>query len=166
MTDAMNPNAGTDGALALSNSGVQAQPGRTFRSGRLLLIRQHDPAAYTVPRARDVEFLLASLTGRDVAILNALLHYRYLDLGQLEALFFTSKRRCERRLKWLREQHLIHQWLAMEPPGWRRRDSVLLLSAFGAAVLADCRDEAARPLVRRAQEARDHAFHLQHDLEA
>src|SRR6266571_224383 len=114
MSDATNPNASTDGALALSASGAPAQPSRTLRSGRLLLVRQHDPTAYSVPRPRDVEFLLASLTGRDVAILNALLHYRYLDLGQLEALFFTSKRRCERRLKWLREQHLLHQWLAME----------------------------------------------------
>jgi hypothetical protein len=113
-----------------------------------------------------VEFLLSSLTARDVAILTALSHYRYLDLGQLEELFFTSRRRCERRLKWLRDEHLVHQWLAMQPPGWRRRDSVLLLSAYGAAVLAACQGDAARPLIRQAEEARDRAFHLLHDLEA
>ncbi len=162
----MGPNLDTDGALARSTADLPSQPSRTFRSGRLLLIRQHDASAYRVPRPRDFEFLLGALTGRDVAILTALAQYRYLDLGQLQELFFTSRRRCERRLKWLRDQHLVHQWLAMEPPGWRRRDSVLLLSAYGAAVLAACRDEPARSLVRQAQEARDHAFHVVHDLEA
>jgi Replication-relaxation len=166
MKDDRTSYADTDGALSRSVPDAQAPPSRTFRSGRLLLVRKHDSVAYRVPRPGDVEFLLSSLTARDVAILTSLSHYRYLDLGQLEELFFTSRRRCERRLKWLRDEHLVHQWLAMEPPGWRRRDSVLLLSAYGAAVLAACQGDAARPLVRQAEDARDRAFHLLHDVEA
>jgi hypothetical protein len=154
MSVAINPSVDPDG------------PRPNFRSGRLLLVPRHDPAAYRVPRITDVEFLLQSLTGRDIAILNALYHYRYLDLGQLLELFFSSRSRSDRRMKWLKDQHLVHQWLALEPPGWRRRDSVFLLSVYGAAVLAGCRGEKPQPIIRQAQEARDRAFHLQHDLEA
>ena len=138
---------------------------RTVRSGRLLLRRAEDPAAERSPRLRDVEHLLAALTGRDMAIMLALHQHRYLDLGQIADLFFSGRRRCEQRLRRLRQEHLVHQWLAQEPPGWGRRDSVLLLSPFGAAVLAGCLGHNPAPFVRRARLAHGHGLLVVHDLE-
>ena len=137
-----------------------------IRSGRLLLRTAADPTADRSPRQRDVEYLLAALTTRDVAILNALHQHRYLDVGHVERLFFSGNRRCELRLQRLRQEHLVRQWLAHEPPGWRRRKSIQLLSVFGATVLAGCLGQPAHAFVRRARLAGEGGLHVVHDLEA
>jgi hypothetical protein len=54
----------------------------------------------------------------------------------------------------------------IEPPGWTRLHSLLLLSPRGARVLAACLGQDARPLVRLSQDARDHCFNVGHDLGA
>jgi hypothetical protein len=53
-----------------------------------------------------------------------------------------------------------------EPPGITRRPSLLLISPRGARLLADLHGESPWPYVRRAQDARDHCWHVVHDLEA
>lgn len=137
-----------------------------IRSGRLLLRRVEDPAAERAPRLCDVEYLLTALTARDVAILTALHQHRCLDVGQIERLFFSGRRRCELRLRRLRQEHLVHQWLAHEPPGWRRRESIQFLSVSGATVLAGCLGQPTHSFVRRARLAREGGLHVVHDLEA
>jgi len=109
---------------------------------------------------------MAGLTGRDLAILNALDEYRYLDLEQVRQLFFAGRRQAQIRTKWLRVSHLIQRWTAMQPPGWHRLHSVLLLSMRGAGVLAATRGHDTRPYTRRAREAALHCLHLIHDLGA
>jgi hypothetical protein len=113
----------------------------------------------------ELHTLLRSLTSRDVAILTALYQYRYLHRHHMQELFFQRPRTSQERIKWLKDQHLIHRWLALQPPGWRRRHSVLLLSTRGALVLAACRGEHFSPFVRRSRHAQEHCLHLTHDLE-
>jgi hypothetical protein len=110
--------------------------------------------------------LLRSLTARDIAILTALTQYRYLDRPQVQSLFFPSPRMAQLRLMELWDQGLIHRWRVIQPPGWRRGHSVLLLAVRGARLLAVCREEDPGPLMSRSQHARAHRFHLRHDLEA
>jgi len=54
----------------------------------------------------------------------------------------------------------------IEPPGWTRLHSLLLLSPRGARVLAASLDLKLLPLVRLSQDARDHCFNVGHDLGA
>jgi hypothetical protein len=96
----------------------------------------------------------------------ALSNYRYLDRDQVEQLFFPSRRVSQRRIKWLKDHGLIYRWPMIEPPGWTRLHSLLLLSPRGARVLAACLDREPRPLVRLAQDCRDHCFNVGHDLGA
>ena len=133
---------------------------------RPLLLRSSHPRESQPPTAAEHNQLLAAITQRDLAILSALHHYRYLDRGQVQALFFPSPRSSQLRLRWLCDQHLLIRWLALQPPGWHRRDSVFLLSPRGAGLLAASLNQDPRPYVRRSFHARDHAFHLVHDLES
>lgn len=133
---------------------------------RLTLIRQSDPAADLRPTPGQRERLLDQLTSRDIAILSALLSYRYLDRGHVQHLFFSGTRRSQARVNWLRREHLVRQWTAIQSPGWRRLDSVLLLSSRGAVVLSAARGEDPAPALRRSLHARDHSAFLVHDLEA
>jgi len=98
-------------------------------------------------------------------ILTALYQYRYLDRHHVQELFFPGPRSSQRRIKWLKDQHLIHRWLALQPPGWRRHHSILLLSVRGAWVLAACRGEHSDRFARRSRHAQEHCLHLSHDLE-
>ena len=109
---------------------------------------------------------MATLTARDISILAALRQYRYLALDQLHRLFFDSLRRTQARGQWLRQQHLIYRWAASDICTLHRLPSVLAVSQRGAGVLAACLGEPSRPHVERARHARDHCFHLVHDLEA
>jgi hypothetical protein len=54
----------------------------------------------------------------------------------------------------------------IQPPGWTRLHSLLLLSPRGARLLAASSDQKPRPLVRLSQDARDHCFNVGHDLGA
>lgn len=55
-----------------------------------------------------------SLTPRDLAILMALYRYRYLNVFQIQQLFFPSIRSCQIRLKQLHELGVIHRWKILE----------------------------------------------------
>ena len=152
----------------LNSGSGGGEPGRSPRSGSVpFLVRTDDPKADTsILTASERQTLLGSITGRDLAILSALHHYRYLDRGQLESLFFPSTRSCQTRLKWLSDHHLAHRWLRLQQPGWRRCDSVLLITPRGASVLAGHLGVDAKELVHRSRGARDHSLYLTHDLEA
>lgn len=76
------------------------------------------------------------MTPKDIAVLTALDSYRYLDTEQIAALILSSKRTCQMRLKSLRENGTIIRWLTIEPPGWKTRQSVLVLVERGARLLA------------------------------
>ena len=115
---------------------------------------------------RDLARLRASLTQRDLAILMCLEAYRYLNLHQLEMLFFPSSRSAQIRLKQLKDFGLLQRWKVIEPPGITRRPSVFLLSPRGARVLAASRSEDPTSLVRQARMAELHCLNVTHDLEA
>ncbi len=155
----LEPNRGSISASAVLRTG------QSFSYRRLLFFPEQDSITDDPPSRREIYTLLPSLTTRDVLILNALYQYRYLDRYQVQELFFPSPRTSQRRIKWLKVHHLIHRWLALQPPGWRRHHSVLLLSIRGAFVLAACLGEHPDRFVRRSRHAQEHCLHLAHDLE-
>jgi hypothetical protein len=138
----------------------------TYPHTRLTIIRISDSSADTRPTPAVTRHLLDSLTPRDIAILTALDAHRYLDRNHIQQLFFTGSRTSQQRIRWLVDRHLVRRWIALESPGWRRRDSVLLLSGRGARILALTRGEDPAAAVRRSLGARDHSVFLVHDLEA
>ena len=105
-------------------------------------------------------------TPRDMAMLMALDSYRYLDRGQLQALFFSGSRSCQYRLRWLVVHGLVRTWRVVMRPGRVCRSSIYLLSRRGAAALAEWLDEEPRQYLRRAEHALERRFHLVHQLEA
>jgi Replication-relaxation len=105
-------------------------------------------------------------TPRDMAMLMALDSYRYLDRGQLQALFFSGSRSCQYRLRWLVEHGLVRTWRVVMRPGRVCRSSIYLLSRRGAGALAEWLDEEPRQYLRRAEHALERHFHLVHQLEA
>jgi hypothetical protein len=105
-------------------------------------------------------------TPRDMAMLMALDSYRYLDRGQLQALFFSGPRSCQYRLRWLVDHGLVRTWRVVMRPGRVCRSSIYLLSRRGAAALAEWLDEDPQQYLRRAEHALERRFHLVHQLEA
>ena len=103
---------------------------------------------------------------RDLAILQELDEHRYLDRGQIQALFFAGPRSCQYRLRWLLDHDLVKAWRVATRPGRICRASIYLLSRRGAALLAEWRNEDPRPPLRRAEHALERRFHLVHQLEA
>ena len=101
-----------------------------------------------------------------MAMLMALDSYRYLDRGQLQALFFSGSRSCQYRLRWLVDHGLVRTWRVVMRPGRVCRSSIYLLSRRGAAALAEWLDEVPQPYLRRAEHALERRFHLVHQLEA
>src|SRR6202521_4764841 len=134
------------------------------------------PSASSTRTIRTVDLQLADApststsdytpTPRDMAMLMALDSYRYLDRGQLQALFFSGPRSCQYRLRWLVDHGLVRTWLVVMRPGRVCRSSIYLLSRRGAAALAEWLDEEPMPSVRRAEHALERRFHLVHQLEA
>jgi Replication-relaxation len=106
------------------------------------------------------------LTERDIAILQALDSYRYLNRHQIQTLFFQGPRSCQYRLKWLVEHSLVNAWHAVIRPGHVRSASIFLLSSRGASALADLAGDDPRPYVLRAEHALSRHHYLVHDLEA
>jgi hypothetical protein len=135
-------------------------------SSRPLLLQEDNPLTNAALSLRDLARLRASLTQRDLAILMCLEAYRYLNLHQLELLFFPSSRSAQIRLKQLKDSGLLQRWKVIEPPGITRRPSVFLLSPRGARVLAATRSEDPKALVRQARIAELHCLNVTHDLEA
>jgi len=54
----------------------------------------------------------------------------------------------------------------IDPPGLTRRPSLLLLTPRGGRLLAEHRGNSPWSYIRRANDARDHCWHVSHDLEA
>ena len=86
------------------------------------------------PRSRQISELLSRK--RDLAIRMSHEAYRYLNLHQLEMLFFPSNRSAQIRPKQLKDFGHRHRWKIVEPPAITRRPSAFLLSPRGARVLA------------------------------
>ena len=85
------------------------EPGRTLLSVRPLLLQEVHPIANAPLKPKDLSRLSGSLTQRDQIMLSALHAYRYLNLRQLELLFFPSSRSAQIRLKYLKDQGLVHR---------------------------------------------------------
>jgi hypothetical protein len=151
--------SGTQGAVA-------GWPGRSLISTHPIILRDLPPSADSPPTQTQLNRLYRSLNQRDLAILQALYDYRYLNTLQVKDLFFPSIRSCQMRLQALRDHGLIYRWLLIETPGVRRRHSVILVSPRGARVLANWRGDEPRAYVDRSHDARDHCWHAIHDLEA
>jgi Replication-relaxation len=150
----------------ISGSAVSAPRRTPYSFSRPFLIREHPRNASQRLTQKELNQLARTLTTRDIAILLALSNYRYLDRDQVARLFFPTPRVSQRRIKWLKDRGLIYRWLMIEPPGWTRLHSLLLLSPRGARVLANCLDLSPRSLVRLSEDARDHCFNVGHDLGA
>ena len=151
---------------APSSAEALAGAGRTPLSTRPFLFRENNPITNAALTHRDLAIFAASLTQRDLTILISLAAYRYLNLRQLERLFFPSSRSAQIRLKQLKDHGLIQRWKVIEPPGITRRPSVFLLSPRGARVLAASRSEDPKALIRLARLAELHCLNVTHDLEA
>ena len=156
-----------------SRLGANPLPSSSWPISSPGLSSQSESSARTI---RTVELQLAEApskstsdytpTPRDTAMLMALDSYRYLDRGQLQALFFSGPRSCQYRLRWLVDHGLVRTWRVVMRPGRVCRSSIYLLSRRGAAALAEWLDEDPRPYLRRAEHALERRFHLVHQLEA
>src|SRR2546425_5629953 len=107
-------------------------PGRTpYKFNRPFVIRELPTNASQRLTQQEISKLVRTFTTRDIAILTALSNYRYLNRDQVEQLFFPSRRVSQRRIKWLKDHGLVYRWLMIEPPGWTRLHSLVLLSPRG-----------------------------------
>ena len=70
------------------------------------------------------------------------------------------------RLRFLSSHGLIYRWQMIDPPGLTRRPSLILLTPRGGRLLAEFRGHSPWSYIRRARDARDHCWHVTHDLEA
>jgi Replication-relaxation len=149
-----------------NSPGRLISPGRSLYHSRPYLLRQQDQTRSQPLTRTQADALLSQMTPKDIAILNALDSYRYLDTEQIAALMLSSTRTCQMRLKSLRESSTIIRWLTIEPPGWKKRQSVLVLAERGARLLARQAATPPWPGVRRARDAIVYSAQLSHDLEA
>ncbi len=141
-------------------------PGRTPIPIHPFILRSLPKHSTTPLTQEQTTQLLRRLTQRDRSILQTLYDYRYLNTLQIRQLYFPSTRSTQLRIQFLNDRGLIYRWKMAEPPGITRRPSLLLISPRGARLLADLHGESPWPYVRRAQDARDHCWHVVHDLEA
>ncbi len=141
-------------------------PGRTPIPTRPIILRKISKLSTASLTQEQTTRLLRSLTQRDIAILQALHDYRYLTTLQIRQLFFPGIRSAQLRLEYLEDQGLLYRWKMFELPGMTRRPSLLLLTPRGARLLADVRGHRSLAYAQRATDARDHCWHVTHDLEA
>jgi len=141
-------------------------PGRTPIPTRPFILRSIPKHTSTPLTQAQTSQLLRSLTQRDRCILQSLYAYRYLTTLQIRQLFFPSIRSAQLRLQYLKHHGLIYRWKMFESPGVTRRPSLVLATPRGAHLLADIHGDSPWPYVRRAKDARDHCWHVVHDLEA
>jgi hypothetical protein len=144
----------------------RSTPGRTPIHGRPIILRNLHKHSSSLLTQEETSHLLRSLTQRDVAILQALHDYRYLNTLQIQQLFFHGIRSTQMRLQFLSNHGLIYRWSMIDPPGLTRRPSLLLLTPRGGRLLAEFRGHSPWSYIRRANDARDHCWHVTHDLEA
>jgi hypothetical protein len=105
------------------------------------------------------------LSQRDSAILLALDQYRRLDREHVADLFGLTRRKAQQTLEMLLWRGLIHRWPVVRYQG-APTPCTYALTSSGARHVARVRDQDPRPAVERARRAREHIFHLRHDLEA
>lgn len=141
-------------------------PRRTPIHGRPIILRDLHKHSSSQLTQDETSRLLRSLTQRDIAILQALHDYRYLNTLQIQQLFFHGIRSTQMRLQFLSDHGLIYRWPMIDPPGLTRRPSLLLLTPRGGRLLAEFRGHSPWSYIRRAEDARDHCWHVTHDLEA
>ena len=141
-------------------------PRRTPIHGHPIILRDLHKHSSSLLTQEETSHLLRSLTQRDVAILQALHDYRYLNTLQIQQLFFHGIRSAQMRLQFLSDHGLTYRWSMIDPPGLTRRPSMLLLTPRGGRLLAEFRGHSPWSYIRRAKDARDHCWHLTHDLEA
>ena len=141
-------------------------PRRTPIHGRPIILRDLHKHSSSQLTQDETSRLLRSLTQRDIAILQALHDYRYLNTLQIQQLFFHGIRSAQMRLQFLSNHGLIYRWHMIDPPGLTRRPSLLLLTPRGGRLLAEFRGHSPWRYIRRAKDARDHCWHVTHDLEA
>src|SRR5713101_552048 len=144
----------------------RSTPERTPIHGRPIILRDLPKHTSSLLTQEDTSRLLRSLTQRDLSILQALHDYRYLNTLQIQQLFFHGIRSAQMRLHFLSDLGLLYRWQMIDPPGLTRRPSMLLLTPRGGRLLAEFRGHPPWSYIRRAQDARDHCWHVTHDLEA
>jgi hypothetical protein len=141
-------------------------PRRTPIHGRPIILRDLRKHSSSLLTQEQTSHLLRSLTQRDIAIVQALHDYRYLSTLQIQQLFFHGIRAAQMRLRFLSDHGLIHRRQMIDPPGLTRRPSLLLVTPRGGRLLAEHRGDSPWSYIRRAKDARDHCWHVTHDLEA
>src|SRR3989442_2326540 len=102
-------------------------PRRTPIHGRPIILRDLHKHSSSLLTQEETSRLLRSLTQRDMAILQALHDYRYLNKLHIQQLFFHGIRSAQMRLQFLSDQGLIYRWSMIDPPGLTRRPPLLLL---------------------------------------
>jgi hypothetical protein len=141
-------------------------PGRTLLPKNPMVLKDSDKHSVTRVSDEQLSCIYLSLTPRDLSILIALYRYRYLNVFQIQQLFFSSIRSCQIRLKQLHERGVIHRWKILEAGNFHRRPSVVLLSVRGARLVALHQDEDQKILMSRAEDAVYNSAGMLHDLEA
>ncbi len=84
----------------------------------------------------EVRALASSLDERDRAILHALLEHKVLTTHQIRVLFFRSLRRCQHRLRELKDLDLISSFPPPQEFGKGRLPEHYFLTSLGRSVLA------------------------------
>jgi hypothetical protein len=141
-------------------------PGRTLLPKNPMVLKDSDQHSLRRVSDEQLSSIYLSLTPRDLSILIALYRYRYLNVFQIQQLFFRSIRSCQIRLKQLRAYGVIHRWKILEAGNFHRRPSVVLLSVRGARLVALHQDEDQKLLMSRAEDAVYNSAGMLHDLEA
>jgi hypothetical protein len=85
-----------------------------------------------------LQALASSLDERDRAILQALVEYKVLSTNQVQILFFGSLRRCQHRLRELKDAGIIDSFHPPQDFGRGRSPEYHFLTDLGASVLAVC----------------------------
>jgi hypothetical protein len=141
-------------------------PGQTLLPKNPMVIKDSNKHSPTRLSDKELSCIYASLTLRDLSILMALYRYRYLNVFQIQELFFPSIRSCQIRLKQLHELGVIHRWKILEAGNFHRCPSTVLLSVRGARLVAIHHDEDSKILMSRAEDAVYNSAGMLHDLQA
>jgi Replication-relaxation len=141
-------------------------PGQTLLPKNPMVIKDSNKHSPTRLSDDQLSCIYLSLTPRDLSILMALYRYRYLNVFQIQQLFFPSIRSTQIRLKQLHELGVIHRWKILEAGNFHRCPSTVLLSVRGARLVAIHHEEDPKILVSRAEDAVYNSAGMLHDLQA
>ncbi|MGI8774469.1 MAG: replication-relaxation family protein [Actinomycetota bacterium] len=105
--------------------------------------------------ASDPRELLRELDGRERAILNAIYEHKVLLTEHVKAMFFTSLRRAQDRLRHLARLGLIETWYPLQPRAAGKAPGHHTLAESGAQVVASLLGVARSEIRWAAREAED-----------